>query len=352
MGKLFKTVAAGALSCLALACLGGCSLASTFDVRTASDCVIVEGHAQFTDVELAAANALYPDADLLALMQESDAVTLTQTEEILTTTYDASTKPQVISGSDLTAGGVVLTGDKFVFMQDASQLAQAGLAGGTGTTAGDIMANPAFSTLAGAADYSLVGTFDKKPVKANGLISGYTVDYSYLREPFVYAVFTNKAATSKKVTASVANKKATNSQTVSFDSPSVINKIVLNGAEQPLVSQNADGTKRFYTVTFPSQGAQSVTVSLISGGNKTFTYTYDTAKPKANVKANKTYRLGKVLKVTDKASGLASVKLDGKKVKLAGGACKVALKKKGAHRLIATDKAGNKLIVKFKVKKK
>ena len=70
----------------------------------------------------------------------------------------------------------------------------------------------------------------------------------------------------------------------------------------------------------------------------------DKTKATVNVKAGKTYKKGYKLMFKD-ASGIKSATLDGKKVKSG-----VKVKKKGSHRIIVTDKAGNKKKVVFKVK--
>ena len=71
----------------------------------------------------------------------------------------------------------------------------------------------------------------------------------------------------------------------------------------------------------------------------------DTVAPKTNIKNNKTYKSGKKITFSDEGSGMKSAKLDGKKIKNGH-----VVKKKGEHKLVLTDKAGNKRTVKFKIK--
>ena len=348
IAKTIKIMAASALACMAIACLPGCSMGVAFDVSCAAGSVTVSADAQFNEVELLTANALYPDVNILEQIRSNPQIALTETTSDGVKNYEATMSPQVASGDQLDRAGVILTGDKFVLVQAVPENLPEGISQ-------DALNDPMLATYAAMANFRLIGTFDKKPVKANGAISGYQVDYSNVREPFIYAAFTKAAATSKKATSSLGNKKATNVNTVTFDSPGIINKITLNGVAQPLAQHDEDGSTHPYRVTFSEQGVQSVQVGLVSGAVKTFTFTYDTARPKANVKAGRTYKVGKAGKkvtVSDALSGLASAKLDGKKVKLKGGKASVAVKAAGRHTLVATDKAGNKLQVKFKVKVK
>ncbi|MCM1561820.1 MAG: hypothetical protein NC123_20155 [Butyrivibrio sp.] len=70
----------------------------------------------------------------------------------------------------------------------------------------------------------------------------------------------------------------------------------------------------------------------------------DTAAPKTNIKNGKTYKSGKKIIFSDEGSGMKSAKLDGKKIKNGH-----VVRKKGKHKLVLTDKAGNKRIVKFTI---
>lgn len=72
-------------------------------------------------------------------------------------------------------------------------------------------------------------------------------------------------------------------------------------------------------------------------------FTIDKQKAKVNVKNGKTYKTGFKLKFSD-ASGINSAKLDGKRIKN-----NTKITKKGLHKIVVLDAAGNKKIVKFRV---
>ena len=95
-----------------------------------------------------------------------------------------------------------------------------------------------------------------------------------------------------------------------------------------------------------STGKYEVGFTLIGGETKKMTVWIDQDKPKANVSNKGIYTQGKVLTFSDKGTGLKSAKLDGKTVKSGK-----KLTKTGSHKLVLTDKAGNKTTVRFTVKK-
>lgn len=71
----------------------------------------------------------------------------------------------------------------------------------------------------------------------------------------------------------------------------------------------------------------------------------DFTAPKTNIKNGKTYKPGKKITFSDKGSGMKYAKLDGKKIKNGH-----IVRKKGKHKLVLADKAGNKRTVKFTIK--
>lgn len=73
----------------------------------------------------------------------------------------------------------------------------------------------------------------------------------------------------------------------------------------------------------------------------------DFTAPKTNIKNGKAYKPGKKITFSDEGSGMKSAKLDGRKIKNGH-----VVKKKGKHKLVLTDKAGNRRTVKFKIKYK
>ena len=110
--------------------------------------------------------------------------------------------------------------------------------------------------------------------------------------------------------------------------------IAFNGSENPY--------NVFQTL---GDGTYKITASLFSGTEKTVSITIDTTKPKANVANNKRYKKGQKITFSDKGSGIKSAKLDGKTVKSGK-----KVTKNGKHKLVLTDKAGNKTTVNFSIK--
>ena len=150
----------------------------------------------------------------------------------------------------------------------------------------------------------------------------------------LYACFTDAAKTTSIVETS-AKGGYTKDASLRIYTPGIISKVALGTAD--LGPTDA--------VNLGNEGKKALTVTLTNGNSKTVKVTYDKTAPTTNVKANKTYK--KDVKVTfkDKVAGVKSAKLDGKSVKSGK---KVA--KKGSHKLVVTDKAGNKTSVKFKVR--
>lgn len=93
-------------------------------------------------------------------------------------------------------------------------------------------------------------------------------------------------------------------------------------------------------------GKYNIEFTLVGGKKSKMTVWIDTNKPKANVSNNGVYSKGKKLTFSDKGTGLKSATLDGKTVKSGK-----KLTKAGSHRLVLTDKAGNKTTIRFTVKK-
>lgn len=158
-----------------------------------------------------------------------------------------------------------------------------------------------------------------------------------MSEP-VFAHLTAESTTTSTVKPSVKSGSATRTSTVILDSPGVIGGVSINGTE-------LGATDR---VPLGKDGKKKIEVRLTNGNKATLSYTKDTAKPTANVKSGKSYKATKKgVKVTfkDSLSGVKTATLDGKKVKSGK-----RVTKKGTHKLVVTDKAGNALKVTFKVK--
>lgn len=92
-------------------------------------------------------------------------------------------------------------------------------------------------------------------------------------------------------------------------------------------------------------GKYTVGATLISGTKKSVTFTVDGTVPKCNLKNGGSYKSGKKITFSDATSGVKTATLDGKKVKSGK-----KVTGKGAHKLVITDKAGNKTTVKFNIK--
>lgn len=107
----------------------------------------------------------------------------------------------------------------------------------------------------------------------------------------------------------------------------------------------SDNTHPYNVNVCSEDGKYTVSAELFSGTKATLKFTVDRTKPAANVANNKTYKSGKKITFSDKTSGIKSAKLDGKTVKSGK-----VVKKKGTHKLVLTDKAGNKKTIKFKIK--
>lgn len=117
--------------------------------------------------------------------------------------------------------------------------------------------------------------------------------------------------------------------------------VKLNGKTQTFSDENHP-----YNVTVCSEdGKYTISAELFSEIKQTLKFTVDRTKPTANVKNSKTYKSGKKITFSDKTSGIKSAKLDGKTIKSGK-----VVKKKGSHKLVLTDKAGNKTTIKFKIK--
>ena len=90
-------------------------------------------------------------------------------------------------------------------------------------------------------------------------------------------------------------------------------------------------------------------VKAVDGGAtyKTNGFTIDTEKPViSGVTNGKVYKKPVTIKVTDKISGVKSIKLNGKKIKSGQ-----KVSKKGNYKLVVVDNCGNTKTIKFIIKK-
>lgn len=132
-----------------------------------------------------------------------------------------------------------------------------------------------------------------------------------------------------------ATKKAFNLRVT--DSRSGVAKVYINNKLQR--------TKSAYRLT--KQGKYSIKVVDKAGNWFTYKVYIDRAKPMiTGVRNGKTYSRSVKVYAKDTVSGLKKVVVDGRAIKKA-----TSISKKGKHTIIAYDKAGNKTVAKFTIKK-
>ncbi len=162
----------------------------------------------------------------------------------------------------------------------------------------------------------------------------------------VYAVADENLLKGTNLTISGASegKYYKKKQTVKIDTADGVIRsmsLKINGKASPFSDD-----KHPYNVTVCSEdGRYTVFAQLFGGTKQTLKFTIDKTKPTSNIKNGKTYKSSKKITFSDKTSGIKSAKLDGKTVKSGK-----VIKKKGTHKLVLTDKAGNKTTIKFKIK--
>lgn len=101
--------------------------------------------------------------------------------------------------------------------------------------------------------------------------------------------------------------------------------------------------------TFNKHGQHTVILKAASGEQRTVTFFIDRKKPViSKIKNNKTYKKPVIFKVSDKDSGVASVKIDGKKKNPEDAV--YSIRKKGKHTIIVKDNVGNVKKVKIKIR--
>jgi hypothetical protein len=101
-------------------------------------------------------------------------------------------------------------------------------------------------------------------------------------------------------------------------------------------------------LSFSETGKYTLVATDYQGNSSTVKFRIDATTPKIKGVSNGQITKKKVtLRFSDKDSGVKSVKINGKKANTK----KVTLKKAGTYKVIATDKVGNKITVKFRIKK-
>ena len=101
---------------------------------------------------------------------------------------------------------------------------------------------------------------------------------------------------------------------------------------------------------YKKHGQHTILLKADSGEQRTITFFIDKKKPVIKgIKNKKKYKKGKMFTVKDAGSGIASIKINGKKKSLIS--ANYMLNKKGTNTIVVTDKVGNKTKVKVKIKK-
>lgn len=185
------------------------------------------------------------------------------------------------------------------------------------------------------------GTYECE-MKLNGaqlehIVTGWSVDYLSI-EP-VYACFSDAYKSTSSI--SLANGSLTNSNEIGITTPGIIEKVVVDGNNTHLA--------RDLIAVPKTEGKHSLEVFLENGNSKKLNVTLDLTKPTVKigtttVKEGKTTTVKKGSKISAKdAKGIKSIKLGSKTLK---NGAKIT---KGG-KLVVTDKAGNKVTTKVKVK--
>ena len=139
-----------------------------------------------------------------------------------------------------------------------------------------------------------------------------------------------------KITGAKNNGYYKKNITVKVDSDTVIDTFSVNG--------NAVGAG---SCLITKEGKQKVSCTDINGKTTTISFVMDQTKPTVKGVANgKTYTGAKTIKFSDKY-GIKSATLNGKKISSGK-----VVSKNGSYKLVVTDKAGNKSIIKFKITSK
>ena len=167
-------------------------------------------------------------------------------------------------------------------------------------------------------------------------VTGWNVDYLSI-EP-VYACFSDAYKSTSSI--SLTNGSLTNSNEIGITTPGIIEKVVVDGNDTHPARD---------LIVIETEGKHNLEVFLENGNSKKLNVTLDLTKPTVKigtttVKAKTTtVKKGAKLVASDMRSGVKSIKLGGKTIK---NGTKIT---KGGQ-LVVTDKAGNKVTTKVKVK--
>lgn len=198
---------------------------------------------------------------------------------------------------------------------------------------------------AGVTPFIYTITFPNVITESNGTISkdGKTVTYQFkdmVKMTEMYAYNSEFLKTQKPVLIGISkDTKWFNKKTIKVKGFSKIKSVVVNGKSLGATDKVA-----------LTEGKNTIKVTN-EVGTLNRTLNVDTKKPKVNLKNNKTYKVGTVLKVSDKGSGIAYV-TENNSVYASNTLAKkgYTLKNKGTRAIKVYDKAGNVTTIKVKVK--
>ncbi|MGN0960407.1 MAG: hypothetical protein ACI4OC_06620 [Coriobacteriales bacterium] len=171
------------------------------------------------------------------------------------------------------------------------------------------------------------------------IVTGWNVDYLII-EP-VYACFSDAYKSTSSI--SLAGSSLTNSKEIGITTPGIIEKVVVDGDDR-----NPRPARDLIAIP-KTEGKHSLEVFLENGNSKKLNVTLDLTKPTVKIGTTTvkgkttTVKKGAKLVASDKRSGVKSIKLGGKTI---NNGAKIT---KGGN-LVVTDKAGNKVTTKVKVK--
>jgi len=101
---------------------------------------------------------------------------------------------------------------------------------------------------------------------------------------------------------------------------------------------------------YKKHGQHTIVLKAGNGEQRTVTFFIDKKKPVIKgIKNKKKYKKGKMFTVKDTDTGLASIKINGKKKSL--NSANYMLNKKGTNTIVVKDKVGNQTKIKVKIKK-
>ncbi len=189
-------------------------------------------------------------------------------------------------------------------------------------------------------DVKMTATFPYAVKKTNGkvLADGKTVvwDAKELeKEPRIYALFREQTSKARPAFHGAENGKSYNTGvTLRISSENLLKKVSIDG-------KSAVSDYLFLS----AEGAHSVTATDLNGNKSKIKFYIDMTKPKvAGVADSKTYKKARVIRFSDKGSGIKKAALNGKTIRTGK-----RVSKKGSYTLIVSDKAGNVKTVKFKI---